>query len=158
MSEARYLSRVSRNIFCRPLKVARLTSGWGCKWISGRRPDGSSRADTYLRCHRPKRGDSPHLLPLRPSSSSLDRGRKVSQSVRQAHGQAGRWPTHRRHHVCPPASTRSAPARTARAHQRLRMLWARDAHVQCEHVRRGAGRGPQRASRTLHSAAQQQSL
>ena len=130
----------------------------GCK-LSGRGwPDGSTRPGTYIRRHRAKRSDSPRLLPLRPSLSSLDRGRKLAQSVSEARGQSGRWPTHRRQRGTPSSPARSAPAWTARPPQRLRVLWARDAHVQCEHVRRGAGRGPQRACRTLQSAAQQERL
>ena len=118
------------------------------------RPGGSSQAGIYLRCHRPKRSHSPRFLPLEPTSSTLNRGGKVSQSVSQAFGQAGIWSTYSHHDVSPSASTRSAPARTARSPQRLRMLCTPDARMKYERVRRGADREALRASPACHRTPQ----
>ena len=130
-----------RNGFCLRASFVLTSCWWGCKVGEPERFDGSTRAGTYLRSHRPKRSDSPRLLPLRPSSRCLDRGGKLAQSVSEARGQAGRWPTHRRQRRTPSSPARSAPAWTARPPQRLRVLCARDAHTKHERVRRGAERG-----------------
>ena len=114
------------------------------------RPCGSTRPGTYLRRQRAKRSDSPRLLPLRPGSRTLDRAERHSQSVSQPVRQAGRCATHRRHDVSPPTSATWAPGWTARSPQHLRLLWAPDARMKYERVRRGAEREALRASPACH--------
>ena len=116
------------------------------------RSGGSTRPDTYLRCLRPKRSASPRFLPLRPGYSTLEQGRHLSKSVSQAFGQAGRWPTHRRQRGSQSSWARSAPARTARSPRWPHLLWAPDARMKYERVRRGADREALRASRVCHRA------